>query len=224
MEATQARLAATRRTPEYVAWSNMRQRVKRSPYIEQGITICERWSEFENFLADMGEKPERLVLARLDSKGDFEPGNCHWATSRMGDAARTHGHNRDNGKSPTYRTWDNMIQRCTNPRTPGYRYYAERGITICQRWRTFANFLDDMGERPEGMTLDRRDNDLGYWCGHCDECLLLDRSANCRWADWSTQMKNRRPSAASLANLRHGPGGEAAVATALARAGLEVPQ
>jgi len=88
------------------------------------------------------------------------------------------------GMSPTYRAWTNMLQRVrSHPR------YAGRGITVCERWRDFAAFLADMGERPEGLTLDRIDNDGDYEPG------------NVRWADWSAQMKNRTQSPVSLANL-----------------------
>ena len=94
-----------------------------------------------------------------------------------------HGHNRKVGrKTPTYLSWDNMIQRCTNPNRPEYPYYGGRGITVCDRWRSYENFLADMGERPDGLTLDRINNDGNYEPG------------NCRWADRETQVRNRRRS------------------------------
>jgi hypothetical protein len=74
-----------------------------------------------------------------------------------------------------------MIQRCTNPRRDNFSYYGGRGIEVCDRWRTFENFLADMGERPTGLTLDRVDNDGNYEPG------------NCCWATRKQQISNRRP-------------------------------
>ena len=91
-----------------------------------------------------------------------------------------HGSSRAGTRTTTYVVWMNMIQRTTNPRNPAWRDYGGRGITVCKRWRDFAAFLADMGERPDGLTLDRIDNDRGYEPG------------NCRWATWSEQRRNQR--------------------------------
>lgn len=92
---------------------------------------------------------------------------------------RTHGLSR----TPTHNTWVNMIQRCTNPNHTFFAEYGGRGISVCARWRdSFAAFLADMGERPEGTTLDRIDNN-----GHYEP-------QNCRWATPTTQVRNSRRS------------------------------
>jgi hypothetical protein len=71
-----------------------------------------------------------------------------------------------------------MIQRCTNQNCSGYEYYGGRGITVCEEWKEFANFLADMGERPKGTSIDRINVDLGYFKG------------NCRWATDQVQANN----------------------------------
>jgi hypothetical protein len=77
-----------------------------------------------------------------------------------------------------------MISRCTNPRVHNWKRYGGRGIAVCDRWLAFASFLQDMGERPGGTTIDRRDNELGYFPG------------NCRWATPKEQRANQRKAAA----------------------------
>jgi hypothetical protein len=73
-----------------------------------------------------------------------------------------------------------MVARCTDPEHKAFDLYGGRGITICERWMQFANFLADMGEKPPGSSIDRRKNDLGYEPG------------NCRWATPKTQARNKR--------------------------------
>lgn len=93
-----------------------------------------------------------------------------------------HGNAGRGKKTRTYHSWEAMIQRCTNPNTKAYKHYGGRGITICASWReSFEAFLTDMGERPAGTTLDRRENDGDY------------EKDNCRWATKEQQITNRRP-------------------------------
>jgi hypothetical protein len=87
-----------------------------------------------------------------------------------------HGHSIKKNVSPTYNSWRTMINRCVHGTTNSFEYYGGRGVKVSDRWRSFENFLKDMGERPEGMELDRIDNDGDYepsncrWVSHIDNC------------------------------------------------------
>lgn len=87
-------------------------------------------------------------------------------------------------KTPEYAAWDNMLARCSNPQHRAYKNYGGRGISVCAEWAGrpdgLLRFISDMGSRPKGMSLDRRNNELGY----CKE--------NCYWATRQKQAINRR--------------------------------
>lgn len=82
-------------------------------------------------------------------------------------------------RTPTYNTWAQMKSRCQNPKNRWFHRYGGRGIKVCDWWQDFANFYADMGEKPEGLTLDRMDNDRDYEPG------------NCRWVARKEQIRNR---------------------------------
>lgn len=93
-----------------------------------------------------------------------------------------HGHRTGNDKkrSPTYYSWQGMISRCKRPSHMCYDNYGGRGITICDRWKEFKNFLEDMGVRPKGKTLDRIEVNGNY------------EPSNCKWSTRKQQQNNRR--------------------------------
>lgn len=96
---------------------------------------------------------------------------------------RKHGRAPNNRYDPTYRSWYDMIRRCYNPKCESYKDYGAKGVQVTQRWLGkggFARFLVDMGERPAGLTLDRR-NPYGHYC-----------KSNCRWASRKVQQSNKR--------------------------------
>lgn len=129
---------------------------------------------------DCGSDPKDVALHHVERGATVSCGCAHKA------AITKHGHcvgKAEDGNSRTYERWKSMKSR-TSENSRARRWYFDRGITVCLRWaddrRGFHNFLDDMGECPEGLELDRIDNDKGY------------SPENCRWVTKSEQVRNRR--------------------------------
>lgn len=124
--------------------------------------ILERWREDDRTYAKAEcNSCGAIRLSRLDSIGE-KCFKCDVSTISY--------------KSSTYAVWDSMRQRCNNPKASGYENYGGRGIRVCGRWNLsggegWLNFLNDMGEAPEGMSLDRFPNNSGDYMPE-----------NCRWA------------------------------------------
>lgn len=114
-----------------------------------------------------------LTASRLTSGHTESCGCLHRAVCRF--RLTTHGRSKD----PIYRTWASMWNRCTNPNSADFAGYGARGICVCRRWKSFENFLEDMGERPFGKSLDRIKTNKGY----CP--------SNCRWATGIEQAQNQ---------------------------------
>ena len=108
------------------------------------------------------------------AKRNFRPrGGWYWIR---------HGGARAAGNTPEYNTWLGMRSRCDNSYHIEFKRYGARGISVCERWKTFANFLADMGQRPPGHSIDRINSDGNYEPG------------NCRWATRIEQARNKRTS------------------------------
>jgi hypothetical protein len=151
-----------------------------------------------------GKKFNRLTIIGLS----HQKGNFYWdARCDCGKFLKVNGGNLKNGHSKScgclnkekvtarrtkhnlsgtriYKIWTSMISRCNQPKDYHYKWYGSRGISVCSRWlHSFENFYEDMGERPEGRSLDRINNDGDY------------SPDNCRWSTYKEQANNTRKSA-----------------------------
>lgn len=174
----------------YEAWRSMKQKCQYPNHASYpnfggcGIKICDRWQKFENFLEDMGSRPNGMFLGRINNNENYEPKNCQWVIESGNNEVKKHGHAIKNKTNGTYTSWIELNRRCKNKNRKTYKDYGGRGIKVCERWQVFENFLEDMGERPIGMQIDRINNDGNYEPGNCRWISPEENKINSRHTRW----------------------------------------
>jgi hypothetical protein len=133
--------------------------------------LCQRWLNFLDFNADVGLRPQGHSLLSIDETKLLGPGNFVWTKERR----RVR-----NPRDPLRSTFHSMWQRCSDPKHKDFHSYGGRGIKVCEAWKSFEQFRADMGVRPQGYSLERKDVNGNY------------DPENCCWIDSSVQTRNRR--------------------------------
>ena len=148
----------------------------------------------------------RTELSPRMNEQDCKVSNCGRKAYSAG-LCNPHAHRLRRYGDPTYRppvndlshvdttlygAWSSMKARCYNPNVPSYRDYGAKGVWVCVAWKaSYSNFIEDIGSRPErGLTLDRTNNQGGYTCGHCADCLANGWPSNVAWATRLQQSRN----------------------------------
>jgi len=136
-----------------------------------------KWgNQFWLFRCDCGN--EKVIKVSEVKSGRSKSCGCLWreVIKKNGKNSKTHGMS----KTQTYKSWASMKSRCLNENSTRYENWGGRGIIVCEEWLKFENFYNDMGEKPEGKSLDRIDNNKGYY------------KKNCRWSTPKEQGNNTR--------------------------------
>jgi hypothetical protein len=132
------------------------------------------------FQCECGKKIVSLVTHVRNSKAN----SCGCVRAKkLGEMSKGNSFSKKHGMSNTrtYISWSSMLDRCLNENATSYFNYGKKGVTVCDRWvESFSNFLEDMGHRPVGCSIDRIENSIGY------------SKENCRWASMKQQSRNRR--------------------------------
>lgn len=139
------------------------------------LTRCKNIGPHTAYLCLCKCGAQTMVRALSLRRGDTTSCGCH-RSERQAVLHTTHGKYR----TTTYNSWRAMLARCLDKKHPQFSDYGGRGITICEQWRSFTKFFADMGDRPEGTTLDRKNNEGNY------------ESGNCQWATRIEQNRNKR--------------------------------
>lgn len=126
---------------------------------------------------------ERILLAGDLNSGHAKSCGCY-AREMAAKLQFRHGHWSNKKASPEWTAWNQMRQRCSNPKNSSFKRYGARGIVVCERWQKFENFLADMGPKPVGpkrfFSVERKNNNGNY------------EPSNCKWATQTEQSNNRR--------------------------------